>query len=123
MIIQTKRVYEPAGSHDGTRYLVDRLWPRGLKKEALKMDGWLKDVAPSDKLRRWFTHDPAKWAEFQRRYSAELNQKRAAWAPIVQAARRGTVTLLYSAHDEAHNNAVALKTYLERQRGRRASSG
>ncbi len=114
-IIQTKRVYEPAGPHDGIRYLVERLWPRGMKKEALKMDGWLKEVAPSDELRRWFSHDPAKWAEFQRRYSAELNQRREAWEPIVQAARRGTVTLLYSAHDEEHNNAVALKKYLGRR--------
>ncbi len=113
-MIQTKRVYESAGSHDGSRYLVERLWPRGMKKETLKMDGWLKDVAPSDELRRWFGHDPAKWAEFQRRYGAELNQRRAAWEPLAQAARHGTVTLLYSAHDEEHNNAIALKRYLER---------
>src|SRR5512135_687127 len=103
-MIQTKRVYEPASPHDGTRYLVERLWPRGMKKEALKMDGWLKEVAPSDELRRWFSHDPAKWAEFQRRYNAELNRQREAWTPIVQAARRGRVTLLYSARDEEHNN-------------------
>ncbi len=114
-MIQAKRVYESAGSHDGSRYLVERLWPRGMKKEALKMDGWLKDVAPSDELRRWFSHDPAKWAEFQRRYAAELNQRRTAWEPIAQAAQRGTVTLLYSAHDQEHNNAVALKKYLERR--------
>lgn len=114
-MIQTKRVYEAAGPRDGTRYLVERLWPRGMKKEALKMDGWLKEVAPSDELRRWFSHDPAKWAEFQRRYRAELNQQREAWKPIVQAARRGTVTLLYSARDEEHNNAIVLKKYLERQ--------
>ncbi len=113
-MIQAKRVYESAGAHDGSRYLVERLWPRGMKKEALKMDGWLKNVAPSDELRRWFGHDPAKWAEFQRRYAAELNQQRAAWEPLAQAARHGTVTLLYSAHDEEHNNAVALKSYLER---------
>ncbi len=113
-MIQTKRVYEPIGPHDGTRYLVERLWPRGMKKEALKMDGWLKEVAPSDELRRWFSHDPAKWVEFQRRYSTELSQRRGAWEPIVQAARRGTVTLLYSAHDEEHSNAIALKKYLER---------
>jgi uncharacterized protein YeaO (DUF488 family) len=115
MMIQTKRVYESAGAHDGTRYLVERLWPRGMKKEALKMDGWLKSVAPSDELRRWFNHDPAKWVEFQRRYRAELNRQREAWEPIMQVARRGTVTLLYSAHDEEHNNAVALKKYLERR--------
>ena len=114
-MIQAKRVYESAGAHDGSRYLVERLWPRGMKKETLKMDGWLKEVAPSDELRRWFGHDPAKWAEFQRRYSAELNRRRAAWEPLVQAAQHGTVTLLYSAHDEEHNNAVALKKYLERR--------
>ncbi len=114
-MIQTKRVYEPAGPHDGTRYLVERLWPRGMKKEALKMDGWLKEVAPSDGLRRWFNHDPEKWAEFQRRYRAELNRQQEVWEPIEQAARRGTVTLLYSARDEEHNNAVALKKYLERR--------
>ncbi len=113
-MIQTKRVYQPAGPHDGTRYLVERLWPRGMKKEALKMDGWLKDVAPSNELRRWFGHDPAKWVEFQKRYGAELNQRRAAWEPLARAAHRGRVTLLYSAHDEEHNNAVALKKYLER---------
>ncbi len=114
-MIQVKRVYESAGAHDGARYLVERLWPRGMKKENLKMDGWLKEVAPSDELRRWFSHDPAKWAEFQRRYSAELSRRRAAWEPLVQAAQHGTVTLLYSAHDEEHNNAVALKKYLERR--------
>ncbi|HSD84297.1 MAG TPA: DUF488 domain-containing protein [Anaerolineae bacterium] len=119
-MIQIKRVYEPAGPQDGTRYLVERLWPRGLKKEALPLDGWLKEVAPSDELRRWFSHDPAKWTEFQRRYRAELNRQREAWSPLVQAARRGTVTLLYSTHDEEHNNALALKKYLDRHLKRAA---
>ena len=113
-MIQTKRVYEPASSRDGARYLVERLWPRGMKKEALKMDGWLKELAPSPDLRRWYSHDVTKWSEFQRRYTMELNQHREAWEPLLQTAQHGTVTLLYSAHDEGHNSALALKKYLER---------
>lgn len=112
-MIQVKRVYDPYSPDDGARFLVDRLWPRGLKKEALRLDGWLKDAAPSDALRRWFGHDPARWDEFRRRYFAELDSKPEAWQPILQAARQGNVTLLYSARDVEHNNAVALKSYLE----------
>jgi uncharacterized protein YeaO (DUF488 family) len=112
--IQTKRVYEHPEPSDGTRFLVERLWPRGMRKEAVAMDGWLKDVAPSGALRRWFAHDPAKWEEFKRRYFAELDGEPEAWQPLLQAARRNVVTLLYSARDTAHNNAVALKEYLER---------
>jgi uncharacterized protein YeaO (DUF488 family) len=112
-MIQIKRVYDPLAPEDGARFLVDRLWPRGVKKEALRVDGWLKEVAPSDVLRRWFGHDPTKWAEFQRRYSSELAARPEAWQPILKAARRGNVTLLYGAHDRQHNNAVALKAYLE----------
>jgi uncharacterized protein YeaO (DUF488 family) len=112
--IQTKRVYEHPESSDGVRFLVERLWPRGMRKDAVAMDGWLKDVAPSGALRRWFAHDPTKWEEFKRRYFAELDGEPEAWQPILQAARRITVTLLYSARDTAHNNAVALKEYLER---------
>ena len=81
----------------------------------MKLDGWLKEVAPSDELRRWFGHDPAKWEEFQQRYFAELEAKPEAWRPLLEAARKGTVTLLFSARDEAHNNAVALKAFLERK--------
>ena len=114
--IGVKRVYEPSDDEDGARFLVERLWPRGMRKEALRMDAWLKDVAPSDALRRWFGHDPAKWEEFQRRYAAELDEKPGAWAPIVQAADRGPVTLLFSAHDLEHNNAVALREYLQARR-------
>jgi len=114
-MIRLKRVYEPATTEDGQRFLVERLWPRGLKKEALKAEAWLKDVAPSDDLRRWFSHDPAKWSEFRRRYFAELDRDPAVAAPLLKAARQGTVTLLYSAHDTEHNNAVALKDYLESQ--------
>ncbi len=113
MMIKVKRVYEPSDSGDGTRFLVERLWPRGMKKESLHMEAWLKDVAPSDALRRWFGHDPAKWIEFERRYFAELDSRPEALQPIIEAANRGDVTLLYSAHDTEHNNAVALKKYIE----------
>jgi uncharacterized protein YeaO (DUF488 family) len=113
-MIRIKRVYDPPDHADGTRFLVERLWPRGMKKEALHLDGWLKEVAPSDALRRWFGHDPAKWEEFQGRYFAELEDKPAAWQPILEAARQGNVTLLYSARDTERNNAVALKAYLNR---------
>lgn len=115
-MIQVKRVYDPYDQSDGSRFLVDRLWPRGVKKEALQLDGWLKDVAPSEALRRWFAHDPARWEEFQRRYRAELDARPEAWRPLVEAARRGTVTLLYSARNAERNNAVALKAYLEERR-------
>ncbi len=115
-MIRLKRVYEAAEAADGTRYLVERLWPRGMRKEALPLDGWLKDVAPSDALRRWFGHDPARWQEFQRRYAAELDAGPETWRPILAADRHGTVTLLYSAHDTEHNNAAALQAYLEAYR-------
>ena len=119
-MLRTQRVYDPPEGKDGQRFLVERLWPRGIKKEALKVEGWLKDVAPSTELRRWFSHDPAKWSEFRRRYFAELDLTPQAWQPLVDAARRGDVTLLYSSRDTEHNNAVALKEYLERQlRGHR----
>jgi len=112
-MLKIKRVYEKAESSDGRRFLVERLWPRGVKKEALKMEAWLKEVAPSDGLRRWFGHDPLKWEEFQKRYRAELKANPDAWASILQAAERGDVTLLFSAHDTEHNNALALKCFLE----------
>ena len=112
-MIRVKRVYEPPEPGDGARFLVDRLWPRGVKKEALRLDGWLKDAAPSDDLRRWFGHDPARWDEFQRRYRDELSDRPEAWRPVVEAARRGDVALLFGARDTAHNNAVALKDYLD----------
>jgi len=114
-MIHVKRVYDPPDAKDGARFLVERLWPRGIKKEALQMQDWLKDVAPSGELRRWFSHDPAKWREFQRRYFKELDGNREAWQPLLQAVRRRNVTLLYSARDTEHNNAVALKEYLEKQ--------
>lgn len=114
-MLKIKRVYEKAEASDGTRFLVERLWPRGMKKEALKMTAWLKDVAPSADLRNWFGHDPLKWSEFQKRYQAELKSRAEAWNPILQAAQQGDVTLLYSAHDSEHNNALALKKFLEKK--------
>jgi uncharacterized protein YeaO (DUF488 family) len=112
-MLQVKRIYELPAKSDGTRLLVERLWPRGLKKEVAKLDGWLREVAPSTTLRKWFNHDPAKWSEFQRRYRDELNRNMEAWKPILEAARKGRVTLLFSSHDAEHNNVVALKAYLE----------
>ncbi len=116
-MIRVKRVHDPVEPEGGKRYLVERLWPRGLRKGDLRMDGWLREVAPSDGLRRWFGHDPRKWEEFKRRYFAELEARPEAWRQLLEAAREGTVTLLYSARDTAHNNTVALKEFLEnRQR-------
>lgn len=112
-MIKLKRAYEPISREDGTRFLVERLWPRGVRKNALRLDAWLKEVAPSTKLRRWFGHDPVKWPEFERRYRAELDRNAEALEPILKAASRGRVTLIYSSHDQEHNNAVVLKTYIE----------
>ena len=111
-IVRAKRVYEAIQRSDGPRFLVERFWPRGVKKEKLKLDAWLKDVAPSNGLRRWFGHDPAKWDEFQRRYRAELNENPSAWKQLLEVARQGSVTLLYSARYTEHNNAIVLKDYL-----------
>ncbi len=118
-MIRVKRVYEVHGRPERPAYLVERLWPRGLRKEALPLDGWPKEVAPSDELRRWFGHDPAKWAEFQRRYRAELDAHPEAWRPLFQAAKHGDVTFYYSARDTEHNNALALKDYLEARLAKR----
>jgi uncharacterized protein YeaO (DUF488 family) len=112
-MIKLKRVYEPVASSDGARFLVERLWPRGIKKTVLRLDAWLKDAAPSTELRRWFGHDPKKWREFRRRYFAELRENPDVLEPILDVARKGSVTLLYSSHDIDHNNAVALKDFLE----------
>jgi uncharacterized protein YeaO (DUF488 family) len=116
-MIKLKRVYEEEAPDDGVRYLIERLWPRGVRRESLHIDAWLKDAGPSTELRKWFSHDPEKWPEFLRRYSAELDHAKDVWAPIREAAERGTVTLLYSSHDTEHNNAVALKEYIERKMG------
>lgn len=112
-MISLKRAYDPVHASDGRRFLVERLWPRGVKKPALRIADWLKDVAPSSQLRKWFSHDPAKWDEFRRRYFAELNAHRDVLQPLLEAAKLGKVTLVYSSHDQEHNNAVALKEYLE----------
>ena len=116
-MIQLKRAYDHAASDDGTRFLIERLWPRGVKKTSLPLDGWLKDVAPSTALRQWFGHDPEKWSAFRKRYFAELDSHAEAWEPILQKSRRGRVTLIYSSHDTEHNNAVALRDYLEGKLG------
>ena len=112
MTIQIKRAYDPPSRTDGMRVLVDRLWPRGLSKEKLKLDAWLKDLAPSNELRKQFHHDAAKWNEFQKRYFEELDQQPEQVAELRKKARGGTVTLIYGAQDREHNNAVALKKYL-----------
>ncbi len=116
LTIQTKRAYDEARDDDGLRVLVDRMWPRGVKKEEADVDRWLKEVAPSKALRQWFGHDPDKWAEFKKRYFDELReQKDALHALLDEADERGRVlTLVYSAKDEQHNNAVALAEYLRR---------
>jgi uncharacterized protein YeaO (DUF488 family) len=120
-VIQVKRTYEPAVRGDGRRILVERLWPRGMKKEALAADAWLKDVAPSTELRKWFAHRVERWQEFRRRYQAELDANPDAWAPILEDAHRGTVTLLFSAHDTLHNGAVVLQDYLAERIGPRSA--
>src|SRR5690242_8593218 len=112
-MITLKRVYEEGQCAGAQCFLVERLWPRGIKKESLEMIAWLKDVAPSTGLRRWFNHDHAKWHEFRHRYFAELEKNPQAWRPIVEAARKGDVILLFSSHDAEHNNAVALKAFLD----------
>lgn len=111
-MIRLKRAYDAMSRTDGTRFLVERLWPRGVSKATLQLDAWLKEVGPSTALRKWFSHDPEKWREFRRRYFRELDSRPEAWKPIVSAARRGTVTLVYSSHDTEHNNAVALQEYV-----------
>ena len=122
IIVKVKRVYESIQRSDGTRFLVERLWPRGMKKEQLKLDAWLKDAAPSDSLRRWFGHDPLKWNDFQKKYRAELSDNPDAWKPILEAAKRGRVTLLYSSRDTEHNNALVLKSFLEERLEKRVDS-
>ncbi len=112
MKLHIKRAYEPSAPEDGERFLVDRLWPRGVKKKALALTGWLKGVAPSDALRRWFGHVPERWEDFRRRYRDELKTQQAALQPLRDALKRGPVTLVYSAHDEAHNQAVVLREFL-----------
>jgi uncharacterized protein YeaO (DUF488 family) len=116
-MIKVKRIYETSSSQDGWRILVDRLWPRGVSKENAKIDLWLKEVAPSDKLRKWFGHDPKKWGDFKKKYELELMEKQELLLEIKRAEKeRGTVTLLYSAKDEKHNQAIALIEILAKAR-------
>jgi uncharacterized protein YeaO (DUF488 family) len=110
--IQLKRAYEPPTRDDGVRILIDRLWPRGMTKESAAIDEWFKDVAPSTELRQWFGHDPARWQEFRRRYARELRQNPEHLSKLRERARQGRVTLVFSAHDEAHNDAVVLRDLL-----------
>jgi uncharacterized protein YeaO (DUF488 family) len=115
MAIQLKRAYDPPEETDGERLLVDRLWPRGLRKEAAQLSAWLKELAPSEALRRWFAHAPSRWLEFQERYRAELRtpEKEDLIRQVAEKARQGKVTLIFAAHDISHNNAVVLKAALE----------
>ena len=113
--LTVKRVYEAPAPDDGQRVLVDRIWPRGVSKEEAALALWLKEIAPSDELRKWFGHEAARWAEFQKRYRAELDGNGEAVAQLRGLLRHGKVTLLYGAHDEAHNNAVALAGYFARE--------
>lgn len=115
MTINIKRVYEEQSSDDGQRILIDRLWPRGLTKEKAKIDLWLKEIAPSTQLRQWFGHDPNKWNEFQKRYRAELEKNKEIVSELVTQLKKGKTTLVYSAKDEEHNDAVVLKEYLEKR--------
>jgi uncharacterized protein YeaO (DUF488 family) len=113
MSIAVKRVYEPPAKSDGYRVLVDRLWPRGLKKDDAPLDLWAKELAPSTSLRQWFGHDPARWEGFRQRYAGELDKHAEYWHPLAERAAKHPVTLLYGARDEEHNNAVVMKAYLE----------
>lgn len=110
--IQTRRVYEPPQPTDGTRVLVDRLWPRGMRKEDAPFQLWIRDMAPSNELRHWFGHDETRWEEFREKYIAELSTNLSSLQPLLDMARQGPLTLLYAAHDEAHNNAIVLPAYL-----------
>lgn len=112
-MIKVKRIYDGAGDEDGVRVLVDRVWPRGMTRDAAAIDRWMKEIAPSSELRKWFDHDPAKWDAFLARYARELDGQGESVRLLKDLSRKGTVTLLFAAKDEAHNNAVALKEYLD----------
>jgi uncharacterized protein YeaO (DUF488 family) len=117
-MIKVKRIYDPARKSDGYRILVDRLWPRGLSKDRATVNAWLRDIAPSNELRKWFSHDPAKWSEFQTKYRRELMRQSDALKQVRRLEKQHrVVTLLYAAKDERHNNAVALKKILQSKRG------
>jgi len=110
--IEIKRIYDKNGRKDGTRILIDRLWPRGIKKEDARIDSWMKEIAPSDSLRKWFNHDPEKWNGFKKKYRTELNKKKELCEELTKKGK-SVITLIYAAKDEEHNNAVILKKYLE----------
>ena len=112
-MIRIQRVYDPPEKANTVRFLVDRVWPRGIKKVDLSIDGWTRDAAPSSVLRKWFNHDPVKWKVFQKLYRAELDSNPDGWEPILIAAKKDDVTLLFSSRETEHNNAVVLKKYLE----------
>lgn len=114
-MISIKRVYSPEANEDGQRYLVDRLWPRGIRKDQLKHTAWLKDVAPTTELRLWYGHDPEKWCEFNRRYFDQLDAHPESWQPLLVAARNGDITLLFSSRELEINHAVSLRAYLEQR--------
>ena len=116
--VRLKRAYEPAAPEDGVRVLVDRLWPRGLRKADAAIDRWMKDIAPSTQLRQWFGHDPERWPEFRRRYTRELQQQATAVDGLRELARGGRVTLVFAAHDEAHNDAIVLRDALLQPKNR-----
>lgn len=122
-MIRIKRTYDPPARGDGRRILVERLWPRGMKKEAVAAVAWMKQVAPSTELRQWFGHRVERWAEFRRRYRKELGANPSVWTPILEAEARGMVTLLYSAHDVLHNGAVVLREYLGERGAARPGRG
>lgn len=115
-MIRLKRVYLSKSKTDGVRILVERLWPRGISKEKAAIDIWLKEIAPSTELRKWFNHDPLKWNEFQKRYKNELKAKKELTQELKEMVKNSTVTLVYSSKDEEHNNAIALKNYIENRK-------
>ncbi len=113
-MVKIKRIYDPASPDDGKRILIDRLWPRGIKKEEAKIDEWLRDIAPSTELRKWFSHDPEKWQEFKKRYKRELTDKGELLRKLKAEAKKGTITLLFAAKDTKHMNAAVLKEVLDK---------
>ena len=119
--VKLKRAYDPSVAEDGTRILIDRLWPRGVKKVDAAIDEWIKDIAPSTALRKWFGHDPARWQEFRNRYAAEIREHRDSIGKLRALARQGPVTLVYAAHDETLNDAVALRSFLLGRRTKQKS--
>jgi uncharacterized protein YeaO (DUF488 family) len=116
-MIKIKRIYQAPAVGDGFRILVDRLWPRGLSKEKAKVDLWLRDISPSNELRKWYGHDPAKWGEFKKKYFQEIKDRRDEFDLLLQKTREGTVTFLFSSQEEKLNNATALKEFVERKIG------